>query len=163
MAGHFNDKGEFQSDKYPTCPPDKVPLSVNDPTAQDLLWQYAARRRAVDEGFANDLQGRLWNVGYCPPPFDCLSNAMPGEPKFTLLGRDAVAATVVKQWAALRHARLPNLGTDQPEEMAQIKEALDCAKAMEAYAAARQQKKNRERIAGQKAAAAAEPIEEGRS
>lgn len=37
--------GQFQSDKYPTCPPGKVPLSVEDPTAQDLLWEYAQRRR----------------------------------------------------------------------------------------------------------------------
>lgn len=36
--------GEFQSDKYPTCPRGKVPLSVKDKTAQDLLWEYAQRR-----------------------------------------------------------------------------------------------------------------------
>lgn len=40
--------GEFQSDKYPNCPRGKVPLSVKDPTAQDLLWEYAQRRRAVE-------------------------------------------------------------------------------------------------------------------
>lgn len=41
MGNHIDAEGKFQSDKYPTCPPDKVPLSVNDPTAQDLLWEYA--------------------------------------------------------------------------------------------------------------------------
>lgn len=58
--------GEFQSDKYPTCPRGKVPLSVKDKTAQDLLWQYAQRRRAVDAEFAADLEIALKNVGYTP-------------------------------------------------------------------------------------------------
>lgn len=56
--------GEFQSDKYPTCPPGKVPLSVKDPMAQDLLWAYAQRRRTVDVEFANDLEFALEQAGY---------------------------------------------------------------------------------------------------
>jgi hypothetical protein len=56
--------GEFQSDKYPTCPRGKVPLSVKDPTAQDLLWAYAQRRRAVDAEFAADLETCLRVSGY---------------------------------------------------------------------------------------------------
>ncbi len=56
--------GEFQSDKYPTCPRGKVPLSVKDPTAQDLLWTYAQRRRAVDAEFADDLEACLRAAGY---------------------------------------------------------------------------------------------------
>lgn len=64
---HINANGEFQSDKYPTCPPGKVPLSVKDPTAQDLLWQYAQRRRAVDGEFADDLEFALRNAGYAEP------------------------------------------------------------------------------------------------
>jgi hypothetical protein len=56
----------FQSDKYPTCPPGKVPLSVNDPTAQDLLWEYARRRRAVDAEFSDDLETALRAAGYVP-------------------------------------------------------------------------------------------------
>jgi hypothetical protein len=59
--------GEFQSDKYPTCPRGKVPLSCKDPTAQDLLWEYAQRRRAVDAEFADDLEAALRNAGYEPP------------------------------------------------------------------------------------------------
>lgn len=56
--------GEFQSDKYPTTPRGKVPLSVKDPTAQDLLWEYAQRRRAVDAEFAEDLETCLRSAGY---------------------------------------------------------------------------------------------------
>lgn len=56
--------GEFQSDKYPTCPRGKVPLSVKDTTAQDLLWVYAIRRRAVDPQFADDLQACLKAAGF---------------------------------------------------------------------------------------------------
>jgi hypothetical protein len=63
--GHLID-GEFQSDKYPTTPRGKVPLSVNDKTAQDLLWEYAQRRRSVDAEFSADLETVLRNAGYAP-------------------------------------------------------------------------------------------------
>lgn len=56
--------GEFQSDKYPTCPPGKIPLSVKDPMAQDLLWEYAQRRRSVDYQFSNDLEKALIDKGF---------------------------------------------------------------------------------------------------
>lgn len=65
MGAHLVD-GKFQSDKYPTCPAGKVPLSVEDPTAQDLLWQYAQRRRSVDAEFSDDLETALKAAGYVP-------------------------------------------------------------------------------------------------
>lgn len=66
MGTHLRD-GEFQSDKYPTCPAGKVPLSTKDPMAQDLLLEYARRRRAVDPEFADDLEEALKLKGYpCP-------------------------------------------------------------------------------------------------
>ena len=61
---HINNQGQFQSDKYPTCPAGKVPLSVKDPTAQDLLWEYAQRRRNVDPEFSDDLELALREAGY---------------------------------------------------------------------------------------------------
>lgn len=61
---HINADGLFQSDKYPTCPAGKVPLSVKDKAAQDLLWTYAQRRREVDAEFANDLETCLTSAGY---------------------------------------------------------------------------------------------------
>jgi len=71
MSGHIIN-GEFQSDKYPTCPPGKVPLSLKDPMAQDLLWEYAKRRRCVDLEFSDDLQKSLLNKGFKPDaiPFE---------------------------------------------------------------------------------------------
>ena len=65
MGAHLID-GEFQSDKYPTTPRGKVPLSVKDKTAQDLLWEYAQRRRAVDAEFSDDLETALRSAGYEP-------------------------------------------------------------------------------------------------
>lgn len=65
MGAHLIN-GEFQSDKYPTCPPGKVPLSVEDEMAQDLLWEYAQRRRAVDAEFSADLETALIDGGYLP-------------------------------------------------------------------------------------------------
>jgi len=58
--------GEFQSDKYPTTPRGKVPLSVRDPSAQGLLWEYAQRRRAIDREFSEDLETCLRAAGYDP-------------------------------------------------------------------------------------------------
>ena len=65
MGSHLID-GEFQSDKYPTTPRGCVPLKPSDPTAQDLLWEYAQRRRAVDAEFADDLEEALRLKGYVP-------------------------------------------------------------------------------------------------
>lgn len=67
MGSHLID-GEFQSDKYPTTPRGKVPLSVKDVGAQDLLWEYAQRRREVDAEFSDDLQAALIHAGFVPPP-----------------------------------------------------------------------------------------------
>jgi hypothetical protein len=69
MGNHLID-GQFQSDKYPTTPRGKVPLSVADVTAQDLLWQYAQRRRSVDAEFSDDLETALRSAGYVPPEID---------------------------------------------------------------------------------------------
>ena len=66
MGSHINEHGAFQSDKYPTCPAGKVPLSIKDPTAQDLLWEYAQRRRAADAEFSDDLEHCLRSAGYRP-------------------------------------------------------------------------------------------------
>lgn len=63
---HIDERGEFQSDKYPTCPAGKVPLSVRDESAQDLLWEYAQRRRVVDAEFADDLEFALLAAGFKP-------------------------------------------------------------------------------------------------
>lgn len=66
MGAHLID-GQFQSDKYPSTPRGKVPLSVKDPTAHDLLWEYAQRRRSVDAEFAADLEEALRLAGYQGP------------------------------------------------------------------------------------------------
>jgi hypothetical protein len=67
MGSHIDKNDEFQSDKYPTCPAGKVPLSVKDPMAQDLLWEYAQRRRKVDLEFSVDLEDALVAKGFKPP------------------------------------------------------------------------------------------------
>ena len=69
MGSHLID-GEFQSDKYPTTPRGKVPLSVKDKNAQDLLWKYAQRRRSVDAEFSDDLEAALTKAGYIPEQVD---------------------------------------------------------------------------------------------
>ncbi len=76
MGAHLVD-GEFQSDKYPTTPRGKVPLSVKDTTAQDLLWEYAQRRRVVDAEFSDDLEAALKAAGYKHHPGMCLRRVVP--------------------------------------------------------------------------------------
>lgn len=70
MGSHIIN-GKFQSDKYPTTPPGKVPLSVRDPAAQDLLWEYAERHRIKDAEFSDDLQQALQLAGYRHGPEWC--------------------------------------------------------------------------------------------
>jgi|SRR6185312_3631231 len=79
MGAHIID-GEFQSDKYPTTPRGKVPLSVKDETAQDLLWEYAQRRRSVDSEFSDDLEVALKAKGYVPIA-DKVGARLEGNPK----------------------------------------------------------------------------------
>lgn len=66
MGAHLID-GEFQSDKYPTTPRGKVPLSVKDPRVQDLLYEMARRWQSVDDELAADLMAALRNKGFVPP------------------------------------------------------------------------------------------------
>lgn len=67
---HLTISGTFQSDRYPGCPAGKVPLSVKDPLAQDLLWEYARRHEAAgkhgDSEFPRDLREALVNAGFSP-------------------------------------------------------------------------------------------------
>jgi hypothetical protein len=63
-----------------------------------------------------------------PGQFDCYAKAEPDEPMFTLLARDKHAPAIVRFWALLRlHAG---------EDPAVVKEALECALAMDLYRSA---------------------------
>ena len=62
MGSHLIDN-QFQSDKYTWCKPGFVPLKLTDRMAQDLLYEYAQRRRAVDPEFSADLETALKNAG----------------------------------------------------------------------------------------------------
>ncbi len=100
---HINKEGLFQSDKYTWCKPNFVPLKIDDPMAQDLLWEYAQRRRKVDKEFASDLEFALQNAGYVPGETehapDCAIMLDAGEPGSAGLGctcgRDAVCGVPV--------------------------------------------------------------------
>lgn len=77
MGAHLIN-GEFQSDKYPDCPRGKVPLSCADVSAQDLLWEYAQRRRPIDAEFSEDLEEALHLQGYKEQPGDWDHPEVPG-------------------------------------------------------------------------------------
>lgn len=60
-----------------------------------------------------------------PGIFDCYANAHPDEPMFILLGRDRMAPALVRAWAKMR--------ADEGEDATKVKEAMDCADAMERF------------------------------
>lgn len=101
---HLNADGKFQSDKYPSCPPGKVPLSVEDPSAQSLLWAYAQRRRAVDAEFSADLETALRAAGYAPRDvehLDIVFKAPPGpgeECVFVEVENDQGRSVSIGEW-----------------------------------------------------------------
>lgn len=60
--------------------------------------------------------------------FNCEAKAKPGEPKFTLLGRDKAAAQAIRFWALERQKRSLNKSDDE-----QIIEAYALAKQIDEY------------------------------
>ena len=50
MGHHINEKGQFQSDKFPELAPDKIVLSFKDPVAREALMQFAGRTKDMRLG-----------------------------------------------------------------------------------------------------------------
>jgi hypothetical protein len=63
-----------------------------------------------------------------PGKYDCYANAAPDEPMFVLLGRDPCAPILVQLWALIRE--------EMGEDVAVVREAIDCAAMMEVWALA---------------------------
>lgn len=69
-----------------------------------------------------------------PGLFDCYASAQPDEPIFVLLARDPDAAILVRMWSHMRLRRalvLSPLSEGQEARLQKIKEADDCADAMD--------------------------------
>lgn len=60
MGHHINNEGQFQSDKYPDLPPDKIILSFKDPHAKEALRRYA--ELTDDKVLAEDILIRLKTI-----------------------------------------------------------------------------------------------------
>ena len=60
MGHHIDDKGRFQSDKYPDLSPDKIVLSFKDEAARDALHRYACLTTDFDLG--EDILERLRTI-----------------------------------------------------------------------------------------------------
>jgi hypothetical protein len=114
MSSHIVD-GEFQSDKYPTTPRGKVPLSIRDPTAQDLLWEYAQRRREVDAEFSADLETALRSAGYVHHEGS----------SFTERERELLTDCLNGARSALKMAERLSMGAPDKREF-MIKHSTDC-------------------------------------
>ena len=66
-----------------------------------------------------------------PNPSGCLAKALPHEPMFVLLARDAVAPEVIRFWADLRSKAMIEGEMDRHTD--QISEAIDTADAFESW------------------------------
>lgn len=64
-----------------------------------------------------------------PGKFDCYENAEPDEPMFILLGRDPIAAELVRIWAMIKDEITEGAEPDV------VAEADKCADAMDEWAA----------------------------
>ncbi len=82
-----------------SAPQQRWPLSVKDPTAQDLLWEYAQRHRPVDAEFSADLEEALRTAGFVAPTKPTLTGGH-GEDGCPLCGKPSV---VVRTGPALVH------------------------------------------------------------
>lgn len=60
MGRHINSNGQFQSDKYPDLPPDKIILSFKDSIARLALVVYAENTNDVE--LAEDLMTRVRSI-----------------------------------------------------------------------------------------------------
>jgi len=60
MGHHINNKGQFQSDKYPELPPNKIILSFNDPAAREALLHYS--RLTSDRELGKDILEVIKNI-----------------------------------------------------------------------------------------------------
>jgi hypothetical protein len=67
-----------------------------------------------------------------PPIADCHDRALPGEPTFTLLARDANAPAAVREWADRRKRDILG-GTKPLSDQAKVEGALAIAEAMEQW------------------------------
>ena len=59
MGHHIDFWGQFQSDKYPNLPPDKIVLSFKDPNARKPLILYSQMCYVDDKELSLDIMERL--------------------------------------------------------------------------------------------------------
>lgn len=131
MSAHLTKDGKFLSDKYAAYPvgavegpalEDTLVLKLTDPSAQDLLWTYAERRREEDAEFADDLQARLRALGYDPD-----WKFVEGAPDMTTSDDDWYALALggrIKPEKALEDAWQANRVWDAVEVLTSFFEAL---------------------------------------
>ena len=81
-----------------------------------------------------------------PGQFDCYANAEPDEPMFILLARDKDAADLVRYWA-YRRQRAIHEGSRPDTGTAMVGDALKCAKAMDDWRKARDERRARQDVA----------------
>jgi hypothetical protein len=122
MGAHIDKDGKFQSDKYPTCPAGKVPLSITDKTAQPLLWAYAQLHREIDAEFSDDLEAALRGAGY-----------EPASAELNAQRREAVREVVCQAWCLMddscENAQTGEITIDK-DSLGNLSNAMDALEAL---------------------------------
>lgn len=67
MGHHINAHGEFQSDKHPDLPPDRIRINMSNPRSQRAMWQLALDYEDKDPELSADIRTRLSALGSRPP------------------------------------------------------------------------------------------------
>lgn len=69
-----------------------------------------------------------------PGSYDCFANLAPDEPYFVLVAHDAMAPSLIRNWATIRQQQVEQ-GIKPAEDMLQVHEARQCAAQMEIWRA----------------------------
>jgi len=65
MGHHINEKGEFQSDKHPELPPDRIRLNFLNPRSKRALLMLADDYESIDPELSEDIRTRIKSLGMC--------------------------------------------------------------------------------------------------
>lgn len=141
MGSHINERGEFQSDKHPDLPPDRIRLNFNSPGSQVALWVLAQCYAglfpetgcAVDHELAEDIGVRLFDLGFRPRGPASLFPGTHRQEVRRLLRLDPPASSSrVSSWfaldARLAHLRSLQAGWDGHDSPPVSRAAIDAAR-----------------------------------
>ncbi len=62
MGHHIDDYGQFQSDKHPDLPPDRIRINFQNPRSWRALLILADDYQSKDRELSEDIRARIWDI-----------------------------------------------------------------------------------------------------